>query len=36
MGDAPFIVIGGGLAGVAFALELARYGRPVLLLDPAT
>ncbi len=33
MVDAPYIVIGGGLAGAAFALELARNGRPALLLE---
>jgi flavin-dependent dehydrogenase len=33
MGGAPYIVIGGGLAGAAFALELARNGRPALLLE---
>src|SRR4029079_13571707 len=29
----PFIAVGGGLAGAAFALELARHGAPVLLLE---
>ncbi len=33
MVDAPFIAIGGGLAGASFALELARNGVPVLLLE---
>jgi flavin-dependent dehydrogenase len=33
MRDAPFIAVGGGLAGAAFALELARNGAPVLVLE---
>ena len=33
MRDAPYIAIGGGLAGAAFALELARNGRPALVLE---
>ena len=33
MQEAPFIAVGGGLAGAAFALELARNGAPVLLLE---
>jgi menaquinone-9 beta-reductase len=33
MAEAPFIAIGGGLAGAAFALELARNDRPALLLE---
>jgi menaquinone-9 beta-reductase len=33
MRDAPYIAVGGGLAGAAFALELARNGRPVLVLE---
>jgi len=32
-GNLPVIVIGGGLAGAAFALELARSGRRVLVLE---
>jgi len=32
-GNLPAIVIGGGLAGAAFALELARNGRRVLVLE---
>ncbi|MGH6750098.1 MAG: NAD(P)/FAD-dependent oxidoreductase, partial [Methyloceanibacter sp.] len=31
--EAPFIAVGGGLAGAAFAVELARHGAPVLLLE---
>jgi flavin-dependent dehydrogenase len=33
MREVPFIAAGGGLAGAAFALELARNGAPVLLLE---
>ncbi len=33
MRDAPYIAIGGGLAGAAFALELARKGRPALVVE---
>jgi flavin-dependent dehydrogenase len=33
MRDAPYIAVGGGLAGAAFALELARNGRPALVLE---
>jgi flavin-dependent dehydrogenase len=33
MPEAPFIAVGGGLAGAAFALELARNGAPVLLIE---
>lgn len=33
MRDDPYIAIGGGLAGTAFALELARSGRPALVLE---
>ena len=33
MRDAPYIAVGGGLAGGAFALELARNGRPALVLE---
>jgi menaquinone-9 beta-reductase len=33
MREAPYIAVGGGLAGAAFALELARNGAPVLLLE---
>jgi flavin-dependent dehydrogenase len=33
MRDAPFIAVGGGLAGAAFALELARNGAPVSVLE---
>ena len=33
MQETPFIAVGGGLAGAAFALELARNGAPVLLLE---
>jgi flavin-dependent dehydrogenase len=33
MQEAPFIAVGGGLAGAAFALELARNGAPVLLIE---
>jgi flavin-dependent dehydrogenase len=33
MAEHPFIAVGGGLAGAAFALELARNGRPVVLLE---
>ena len=29
----PYIAVGGGLAGAAFALELARNGAPVLILE---
>src|SRR4029077_12967289 len=30
------IVVGGGLAGAAFAIELARQGRPVTVLEKTT
>src|SRR5262245_18727667 len=33
MRDTPYIAVGGGLAGAAFALELARNGEPVVLLE---
>lgn len=33
MADGPFIAVGGGLAGAAFALELARNGEDVLVLE---
>ena len=33
MGDLPFIAVGGGLAGAAFALELARNGAPAAVLE---
>ncbi len=33
MQDAPFVAIGGGLAGAAFALELARNGAPALVIE---
>jgi menaquinone-9 beta-reductase len=33
MRSAPYIAIGGGLAGAAFALELARNGEPALVLE---
>ena len=33
MQEAPFIAIGGGLAGAAFALELARSGAPAVVLE---
>ena len=33
MREAPFIAVGGGLAGAAFAVELARNGAPVLVLE---
>lgn len=33
MRDAPYIVVGGGLAGAAFALELARHGTPVMVVE---
>jgi flavin-dependent dehydrogenase len=33
MREAPYIVIGGGLAGAASALELARNGVPVVILE---
>ncbi len=33
MREAPYIAVGGGLAGAAFALELARNGAPVVLLE---
>jgi menaquinone-9 beta-reductase len=33
MSEAASIVVGGGLAGAAFAIELARYGRPVIVLE---
>jgi menaquinone-9 beta-reductase len=29
----PFIALGGGLAGAAFAVELARNGAPVSVLE---
>ena len=33
MSEAASIVVGGGLAGSAFAIELARRGRPVIVLE---
>jgi flavin-dependent dehydrogenase len=33
MPETPFIAVGGGLAGAAFALELARHGAPALVLE---
>jgi flavin-dependent dehydrogenase len=36
MSEAASIVIGGGLAGSAFAIELARQGRPVIVLEKTT
>ena len=33
MSEAASIVVGGGLAGSAFAIELARHGRPVIVLE---
>jgi flavin-dependent dehydrogenase len=33
MSEAASIVVGGGLAGSAFAIELARHGRPVTVLE---
>ena len=33
MPESPFIAVGGGLAGAAFALELARHGAPALVLE---
>ena len=33
MQEPPFIAVGGGLAGAAFALELARNGAPVSVLE---
>jgi menaquinone-9 beta-reductase len=33
MRDAPYIVVGGGLSGASFALELARNGLPVMVLE---
>jgi flavin-dependent dehydrogenase len=33
MREPPYIAVGGGLAGAAFALELARNGAPALLLE---
>jgi menaquinone-9 beta-reductase len=30
------IVVGGGLAGAAFAITLARQGRPVIVLEKTT
>lgn len=33
MRELPFIAVGGGLAGSAFALELARNGAPVVVLE---
>src|SRR5215475_12084298 len=36
MSELPAIAIGGGLAGAAFALELARNGRPVIVLERAS
>ncbi len=36
MTDNPVIVIGGGLAGSAFAIELARHGIPVQILERST
>jgi flavin-dependent dehydrogenase len=35
MSELPTIAVGGGLAGAAFALELARNGRPVIVLERA-
>lgn len=36
MADADVIVVGGGLAGLASALELQRLGRQVLVLEQST
>jgi flavin-dependent dehydrogenase len=36
MAEAASIVIGGGLAGSAFAIELARQGRPVVIFEKTT
>jgi len=36
MSELPAITIGGGLAGAVFALELARNGRPVIVLERAS
>ena len=36
MSEAASIVIGGGLAGSAFAIALARQGRPVIVLEKTT
>ena len=36
MSEAASIVVGGGLAGSAFAIELARQGRPVVVLEKTT
>jgi menaquinone-9 beta-reductase len=36
MSEAASIVVGGGLAGSAFAIELARQGRPVIVLEKTT
>ncbi len=33
MQEAPFVAVGGGLAGAAFALELARNGAPALVIE---
>src|SRR3954453_19747344 len=33
MGDAPTVVVGGGLAGTSAALRLADLGRPVVLIE---
>jgi len=33
--ELPAIAVGGGLAGAAFALELARHGHPVVILERA-
>ena len=33
MSDAPFVVVGAGITGMAAALRLARAGAPVLLID---
>jgi menaquinone-9 beta-reductase len=35
MSELPAIAVGGGLAGAAFALELARNGHPVIVLERA-
>jgi flavin-dependent dehydrogenase len=36
MSETASIVVGGGLAGSAFAIELARQGRPVIVLEKTT
>ena len=33
MADSPFLIVGGGIAGLAAALGLARIGRPALILE---